>query len=495
MHPVESHLTQTRRRFLTSFAGGAGGLALASMLNDDGVLAAEADRSSDRAPENGQTPGNPLAAKRPHFPPTAKNCIFIFLAGGTSQIELFDNKPKLNELFGQTMPESFFANERFSFIKRDESLIMGSRFRFQRYGECGMELSELIPQIGSRADDLTLIRSMHTDAFDHAPAEILFNTGVDTPGRPSAGAWVTYGLGSESQNLPGYVVLMTGRGPVSRSMAWGSGFLPTSHAGVLFRSQGEPVLNLSNPTGVTPAMQRAQLDALRSLNRQRFQQMLDPEIESRIAAYELAFRMQIAAPGLIDLQGETKQTQSAYGIQRKGESGSFSTNCLLARRMVERGVRFVTICHRRWDHHSKLTNRLAANCQIVDQPIGALLADLKQRGLLDDTLVVWGTEFGRTPVTQNTKPDLSAGRDHHRFGFSLWMAGGGMQGGQSIGQTDELGWHAVKDRVHVNDFHATMLHAFGLNHRKLTHHFKGLEARLTNLGGKVVSKAFGEDPT
>ena len=450
-------------------------MALASLLSED---RARGGVGSDNTPG----PGGP------HFPARAKRCIFIFLAGGTSQVELFDPKPKLLELTGQKLPDSFFKNERFSFVKQDQSLIMGSQFKYRRYGRCGTEMSELLPGVGSCADELTLIRSMYTDQFDHAPAEIMFSTGVEAPGRPSAGAWILYGLGSESANLPGYVVLMTARGPVCRSSAWGSGFLSSNYAGVLFNNQGEPVLNLSNPPGVTREMQAEQIDVVKRLNERRYRTVLDPEIQSRIAAYELAFRMQTAAPELIDLGRESTVTREAYGTERAGDAGGFSRNCLLARRLVERGVRFVTLFHRKWDQHSGLKASLQDNCRVVDQPIGALIQDLKQRGLLDSTLVVWGTEFGRTPITENREPGPQAGRDHHRFGFSVWLAGGGAQPGQVVGATDELGWHAVQDRVHVNDFHATLLHLFGLDHLKLTRNFNGLDARLTNLGGTVVRK-------
>jgi hypothetical protein len=455
------------------------------LLDGDRVLA-------DAAPAGSASPGpSPLAPRAPHFPPRARRCIFLFLAGGTSQVELFDPKPKLAELTGQTLPESFFARERFFTIKREKALVMGSRFGYRRYGECGTEMSELLPHIGACADDIALVRSMHTDQFDHGPAEILFSTGVDTPGRPAAGAWVTYGLGSESRDLPGYVVLMTGRGPVARSSTWGSGFLPTAHAGVLFQERGDPVLNLASAPGVTPAMQRAQLDAIGRLNREHHEETHDPEILNRIASYELAFRMQAGAPELVDLSGETRPTHAAYGTGRPGEAGGFATNCLLARRLVERGVRFVTIFHRRWDHHSGVTQGVEENCRVVDQPIGALLKDLKARGLLDDTLVVWGTEFGRTPVTQNTRPGPKAGRDHHRLAFSLWLAGGGVRGGTVVGATDELGWRPVADPVHVHDFNATLLHLFGLDHLRLTHRFRGLDVRLTNQGGKVVKPLLG----
>jgi hypothetical protein len=482
MKHADDLLALHRRRFLTGAGSGLGAAALLSLLNGDGVLAADA---SQEAGEHAPGP------RPPHFAPRAKNCIFIFLAGGTSQVELFDPKPKLAALTGQKLPDSFFAKERFFSIKPDRALVMGSRFGFRRYGRSGLEMSELLPHIGECADDIALVRSMHTDQFDHGPAEVLFSTGIDTPGRPSAGAWVTYGLGSESQNLPGYVVLVTGRGPVSRSLTWGNGFLPTAHAGVLFQEREEPVLNLSNPAGITPEMQRLQLDAVRQLNRQHLDLTHDRGVQDRIASYELAFRMQAGAPELIDLSGESRRTHASYGTERPGESGGFATNCLLARRLVERGVRFVSIVHRRWDHHSEVHKGVEENCRVVDQPIGALLKDLKSRGLLENTLVVWGTEFGRTPVTQNTQPGPRAGRDHHRLAFSVWLAGGGVPGGRAIGATDELGWRVTEDPVHVHDFNATLLHLFGLDHLRLTYRLRGLDVRLTNQGGKVVKSLLG----
>jgi hypothetical protein len=477
MTPLADPLAIDRRRFLTSAGSGLGAAALLSMLQGEGVLAAGAAEAGSEGP---------LAPRAPHFPPRARSCIFIFLAGGTSQVELFDPKPKLAAMTGQRLPDSVFAKEKFFAIKPDRALIMGSRFGYRRYGRSGLEMSELLPHIGECADDIALVRSMHTDQFDHGPAEILLSTGVDTPGRPSAGAWVTYGLGSASQDLPGYVVLVTGRGPVARSLTWGNGFLPTAHAGVLFQERGEAVLNLSNPPGVTPEMQRLQLDAVRRLNGRHRDLTGDPAIRDRVAAYELAFRMQAAAPELIDLAGESARTHDAYGTNRPGEAGGFATNCLLARRLVERGVRFVSIFHRKWDHHSEVHQGVEDNCRVVDRPIGALLKDLKARGLLESTLVVWGTEFGRTPVTQNSQPGLKAGRDHHRLAFSVWLAGGDVPGGRVVGATDELGWRVVDDPVHVHDFNATLLHLFGLDHLKLTYRFRGLDVRLTNQGGKVV---------
>jgi len=365
-----------------------------------------------------------------------------------------------------------------------------------------MELSDLLPHLGTCADDIALIRTMHTDQFNHHPAQLQMNTGVGRFGRPSVGAWLTYGLGSESNDLPGYVVLSAGRGASGGASLWSSGFLPSTYAGVLFRSQGEPVLDLRNPPGVSRDVQRTGLDAIRRLNQQQLDRTGDHAIASRIAAYELAFRMQAAAPRLIDLSGETAATRGAYGVDRpepddkgdkRGSGGrayaTFAQNCLLARRLVEQGVRFVNLYHASWDHHSNLDQGLTYNCGVVDQPVAALLQDLKQRGLLDSTLVVMAGEFGRTPLGEN-RPGYKkvTGRDHHPFAFSLWLAGGGIRGGQVIGRTDELGWSPVEDPVHINDFHATLLHLFGLDHLKLTVPFGGLNIRLTNVAGKVVKK-------
>ena len=477
MFSIDEHVHQTRRRFFTSTAGGAGLAALAGMLRDDGLLAANSDVAA-----------NSLRPRAPHFPCRAQRCIFVFLAGGTSHLDLFDPKPKLKELDGQPIPESFLKGIRFSFVKPTQSKLMGSRFAFRRYGECGMELSELLPHIGTCADDIGLVRSMHHAAFDHAPGELEMITGHDQPGRPSFGAWLTYGLGSESQNLPAFVALMNHRGPVARAMAWGNGYLPSVHQGVLFRNQGEPILNLETPAGIRPEWHRAQLDAVRRLNRLKSQKVRDPEIETRIAAYELAFRMQTAAPELIDLAGETQETQENYGVNREGQQGIFARNCLLARRLVERGVRVVTLFQRTWDQHKNLEGEIRAQCLEVDQPIGALLADLKRRGMLDSTLVVWGTEFGRTAITENASPGPAAGRDHHPHCFSMWLAGGGVRGGHVIGRSDELGWHVAEDGVHTHDFHATLLHLFGLDHKRLTYRHRGLDVRLTDVAGNVVEK-------
>ncbi|GIW79310.1 MAG: sulfatase [Gemmatales bacterium] len=489
MHPLPGYIQQTRREFLTSASSGIGLLALSSLLRDEGLLAAEAENIV-----------NPLAPKPPHFPAKAKACICLFMAGAPSQLDLFDPKPKLNELDGQKLPESMTKNVRFAFIQKDSARLMGSPREFKKYGQCGMELSDLLPHLSRCVDDIALIRSMHTEAFNHHPGQLMMNCGVPKFGFPSMGSWINYGLGSESQNLPGYVVLTAGRGSSGGASNWSSGFLPTTYQGVLFRNQGEPVLNLNNPSGLSRRMQQKTIDTLRKLNTLRQAGSLDPEIHSRIAAYELAFRMQQSAPELIDLSKESKRTLEMYGVERKDPPGggrggggnvyrTYATNCLLARRLVERGVRFVTIMHASWDHHSNLDRELAFNAGMCDQPIAALIQDLKQRGLLDSTLVMWVSEFGRTPLGENRRGFKKVtGRDHHPFAFSVWLAGGGVRGGQVVGQSDEIGWHAIEDKMHINDFHATILALFGFDHLKLTYRFQGRDFRLTDVAGKVVPK-------
>jgi hypothetical protein len=490
MHPFHETIRQSRRNFLATSASGIGTLALASLLRDEGLLAATTDDS------------NPLAPKASHFAPKAKACICFYLEGAPSQIDLWDPKPKLVELNGQKLPESMTKNVRFAFIQKDGARLLGSPRKFTKHGQCGMELSDFLPHLGSVADDVCLIRSMHSEAFNHHPGQLMMNTGVPTFGRPSMGSWINYGLGSDSKSLPGYVVLTAGRGTSGGATSWGSGFLPTTYAGTLFRNQGEPVLNLNNPAGLTEEMQRKTIEALQDLNRQRHQQIGDPEINSRISAYELAFRMQSAAPELIDLSGETKETLEMYGVGRedsvlqgphrgggRGQFHSFAANCLLARRMIERGVRFVNLYHASWDHHSNLDKELAFNSAMADQPAAALIKDLKQRGLLDSTLVLWLSEFGRTPLGEN-RPGFAtvSGRDHHPFAFTIWAAGGGIKGGQVVGKSDEIGWNVVEDAIHINDLHATILHLFGLDHLKLTYRFQGRDFRLTDVAGKVVTK-------
>ena len=481
---MQALLSQTRRNFLTSSACGLGAAGLASLLSDDGLLAAGED--------------NPLAPKSTHFEPRAKSCIFIFVAGAPSHLDLFDPKPRLNQLHGQPMPDEQLKDVRFAFIKKDSVRLMGSKRKFRHFGECGTEFSDYLPHIGGCADDLLLVRSLHSDQFNHHPGQLLMQCGRGTFGLPTMGSWINYGLGSETRDLPGYVVLTSGRGSSGGATLWQSGFLPSLYAGVRFRTSGEPVLNLSNPSGLPPQLQRKGLDVLRQVNGNRLSEQRDPEIASRIASYELAYRMQTAAPELIDLSSETKATHDMYGVDRKeirkggrGKSGntyqSFARNCLLARRLVERGVRFVNLVYASWDHHSNLDNELAYNTHVVDQPIAALIKDLKQRGLLDQTMVVWGAEFGRTPLGENRggRPNVT-GRDHHPFSFSMFLAGGGLKGGMVHGASDDIGWGVAEKPVHVNDLHATMLHSFGLDHLKLTHRFQGRDFRLTDVGGHVI---------
>lgn len=472
-----------RRGFLTSAASGTGLLALAHQL-------AEGAPTTD-----------PLDPKPAHGFPKAKACICIYLEGGPSQMDLFDPKPKLNELHGQKLPESLTQKVRFAFIQKEGARVLGSPRKFARHGQCGMELSDLLPFLSRHADDIALIRSMHTEAFNHHPGQLLMNTGAPVFGRPSMGAWLNYGLGSLSRDLPGYVVLSSGRGTSGGTSNWGSGFLPSTYQGVLFRNQGDPVLNLSNPPGVDASMQEATIRALGKLGADQYRHLGDPEIASRVESYELAFRMQSAAPELIDLTRESKATIERYGLERgepeikasrgggKGQFRSFATNCLLARRLVERGVRFINLFHASWDHHSNLDNELTHNCLMADQPIAALLDDLKSRGMLDSTLVLWLSEFGRTPLGENRGGSTNVtGRDHHPFAFSLWMAGGGVRGGQVVGKTDDIGWGIVEDPVHVNDLHATILRLFGMDHLRLTYRFQGRDFRLTDVGGRVIER-------
>ena len=483
---------QSRRNFLTSSASGLGAAALGSMLTADRLFN---DVSAAGLPSS----VNPLEPKESHFDGPAKACIFIFMAGAPSQLDLFDAKPKLNELSGKPLPKELLDKVRFAFIEKESATLLGTNRTFSKHGESGMEFSDLLPHIGSCADDLLLIRSLHSSQFNHHPGQLLMQCGRANFGLPAMGSWLTYGLGSESQNLPGYVVLTAGRGSSGGATLWQSGFLPSTYSGVLFRNQGEPVLNLSNPAGLPPELQRRGLDTLRNLNQSRLAEQQDPEIASRIASYELAFRMQSAAPELIDISGETQATLSAYGVDRteepkgggRGQAGqtrsSFAKNCLLARRMVERGVRFVNIIYASWDHHSNLDNELSYNAEVVDQPIAALIKDLKERGLLDSTIVAWGSEFGRTPLGENRGGrNANTGRDHHPYAFSMFLAGGGLKGGLTWGESDEVGWGIAKDPVHINDLHATMLQQFGMDHLKLTHRFQGRDFRLTDVGGHVI---------
>jgi hypothetical protein len=483
---------QARRGFLTTGFGGLGSAALASLLARDGLLA---DMPAPRGT------GGSLAVL--HHPPRAERAILVFLMGGPSQMDLYDPKPRLVALHGQPPPQELLERVRFAFLDKNTATLWGSPRRFRPAGACGMELSELLPHLATRADDICLVRSMFTDSFNHSPAETLAIAGSQMLGRPSIGSWLDYGLGTIADDLPGYVVLTSGRLPQPSPYYWSQGFLPPQHQGVPFRSTGSPVLDLAPPVRLPTALGRAQQETLRRLNEARFATLHDPETAARIAAYELAFRMQSSAPELIDLAGETSATRAAYGLDRdegdllpagaraggKGMFHTFASHCLLARRLVERGVRFVTLVHTSWDQHDKLDEQLAFNCRMADRPLAALVADLKARGLLDSTLVVCMGEFGRTPLGENRKEwDAPTGRDHHPSAFSLWLAGGGIRGGQVVGATDELGWSVIEDPVHVHDLHATMLHLFGIDHRRLTYRHQGRDFRLTDVHGRVVEK-------
>jgi uncharacterized protein DUF1501 len=480
---MDPSLYFTRRHFLRDCRIGLGAMALGSLLAKDGVLnSAAAAESKSRSRAN-----DPLAPQPTHFPPRAKNIIFMFMAGGPSQLELFNPKPKLQELTGKQIPESFVANKRFAFIKQDAKL-MGTKRKFEQHGQSGQTISECLPHLASIADDICTLRAVKTDVFNHGPAKFFMNTGSPLFGRPALGAWVTWGIGSEAESLPGFVVLQSGpRGPRGGAPNWGSGFLPTAYQGVPFRSVGQPILNLDNPAGIKRDGQERFIDAVNDLNRLRLAETGDGEIATRIAAYEMAFRMQASAPELMDLSGESQETLQAYGVE-PGKP-SFAMNCLLARRLVERGVRMVQLYHTDWDHHgnkgTELGESLDKICLETDQGAAALVKDLKQRGLLKDTIVVWGGEFGRTPQAE---PRELIGRDHHVESFTMWLAGGGIKPGLSLGQTDEIGYYGVEDQVHVHDLHATLLHLMGLDHLKLTYRFQGRDFRLTDVFGKVVEK-------
>jgi len=453
-----------RRWFLRDCSIGLGGIALHSLL-EQRVAAAHA---------------NPLAPRQPHYPPKAKRVIYMFHAGAPSHLELYDPKPELAKHSGQLPPAALLENYRAAFIKPNSALL-GPKFKFSKRGQCGMELSEVLPHIGGIADEICLIRSMQTDAVNHAPAQILMNTGNQSFGRPSFGAWTLYGLGSESQDLPGYVVLTSAKGTSGGAGNYGPGFLPNMYGGVPFRSTGDPLLYLSNPKGYDNETQRASLDTLNQLNAEALSRHGDPDITARIHSYEMAYRLQSSAPELIDLSREPRHTLDLYGIKDIQQPG-YARNCLLARRLVERGVRFVQLFHEAWDQHGNLTSGIKQNAQDTDQSSAALVTDLKKRGLLDDTLIVWGGEFGRTPMMQGG----TDGRDHHNRCFSVWLAGGGVRKGHVHGETDALGFNVVADPVHVNDLNATLLHLLGFDHRKLTYRVQGLDMRLTGIAGNVV---------
>jgi hypothetical protein len=462
----------SRRWFLEQCGVGLGSIALGQLLRAEGYAA---------SPTPGSTGVNPLAPKAPHHAPKAKRVLFLFMAGAPSHLELFDYKPHLAKFDGTLPPPELLKGYRAAFIN-PSSKLLGPKFKFGRHGQSGAELSELLPHLATVVDDIAVVKGMVTDAFNHAPGQIMMSTGSQIFGRPSMGAWVGYGLGSESQDLPGFVVFSTGnKGPSGGNSNWGNGFLPTVYQGVQFRTSGDPVLYLSNPRGVDPELQRDSYGTVNKLNQMRLSTVGDPEIATRINSYEMASRMQLSAPDVMDIGHEPQHILDLYGAE-PGKP-SFANTCLLARRLLERGVRFVEIFHESWDQHGNLTHDIKANCKVTDQACAALITDLKQRGLLEDTLVVWGGEFGRTPMVQGGGTD---GRDHHPNAFTMWMAGGGIKPGVTYGESDELGFQVVKDRVHVHDLHATILHLLGFDHTRLTYRFQGRDFRLTDVSGEII---------
>ncbi len=473
----------TRRWFLRDCGVGLGAVALRALL---GESASAAPPEPGALAPGANTPGANAAGsgapKSPHFAPKAKRVVFLFMAGAPSHLELFDHKPELAKFDGQLPPADLLKGYRAAFINPDAKLL-GPKYKFHKVGANGVELSELLPHLATVIDDIAIVKSMTTDAFNHAPAQLFLTTGAQQFGRPSLGAWATYGLGSESRDLPGFVVFSSGaKGPSGGSAVWGNGFLPTAHAGVLFRSVGDPVLFLSNPPGVDRQAQGDALESLNRLNAQRLGAVGDPEIAARISAYEMAFRMQASAPELMDLTKEPKSVLELYGAV-PGKP-SFAANCLLARRLLERGVRFVQLVHEAWDQHGNLVKDLKKNCEDTDRASAALVKDLKQRGMLDDTLVIWGGEFGRTPMVQGGND----GRDHHPNCYSMWLAGGGVKPGLVLGRSDDLGFNAAEDKVHIHDLNATILHLLGFDHTRLTYRFQGRDFRLTDVHGEVVTK-------
>jgi hypothetical protein len=459
----------SRRWFFRDCGIGLAGIAAGSLSASSAVEKSPAQR-------------NPLAPREPHFPAKAKRVIYIFQAGAPSHLEMFDNKPELTRHDGQLPPAELLKGYRAAFINPNSALL-GPKFKFARHGQCGMELSEVLPHTAKIVDDLCLIRTLQTEAVNHAPAQIMMNSGSQQFGRPSFGSWTLYGLGSESDDLPGFVVLTSAKGTSGGASNYGCGFLPTVYGGTPFRGAGEPVLYLSNPNGIDMETQRSSLDTLHRLNDLALQSSLDPEIAARIQSYELAYKLQTSAPELMDLSGESPRTLEKYGI-RSVKEANFARNCLLARRLVERGVRFVQLFHEAWDQHGNLTSGVRQNCLDTDRASAALVTDLKERGLLDDTIVIWGGEFGRTPMVQGGND----GRDHHNRCFSVWLAGGGLRAGYTHGQTDDLGFNVAEDPVHVHDLHATLLHLLGFDHTRLTYRFQGRDYRLTDVHGKLVKK-------
>jgi len=470
MHPIAENLAlQTRRQFLGRSALGLGATALASLMNPEILSAAT------------------------HFAPRAKHVIYLFMSGGPSHIDLFDYKPELQKQHGKELPGSVRMGQRITGMTSGQKSFpcVAPMFRFQQHGDAGTWVSELLPYTARIVDDIAVVKTVNTEAINHDPATTYIQTGSQQPGRPSLGAWLDYGLGSENANLPSFIVLISqGSGnktdqPIF-SRLWGSGFLPTRHQGVRFRSGSDPVLYLSNPEGISPESRRRMLDGAAQLNQVAAGAVGDPEIATRIAQYEMAYRMQVSVPELTDLSGESKKTIEDYGIDESGVDGGYARNCLLARRMVERGVRFVQLMHRGWDQHNNLPSQIRGQCKDVDQPSAALIRDLKARGLLDETLVIWGGEFGRTVYSQGALTQTNYGRDHHGRCFTMWMAGGGIKPGITYGETDDFCYNIVRDPVHIHDLNATVLHCMGIDHTKLTYRFQGRDFRLTDVHGELV---------
>ena len=460
----------SRRHFLRDCGIGLGKMAAAGLLTDSLVGGARANS----------------AMPRPHFPGKAKAVIHLFMAGAPSQLELFDPKPTLSKLEGKPLPKSVIGDQRYAFIQPDAA-VLGPQFEFAQHGQSGAVLGSPLKHLSKVVDDICLIRSVHTDQFNHAPAQIFFNTGFSQPGRPCIGSWALYGLGAETSDLPAFVVMSTGSGLSGGTALWSSGFLPTTYTGVRFRNGRDPILNVSTPQGISDELQADSYDLINDLNRERLGTVGDPEIATRIASFEMASRLQTSAPELMDLSGESRETLDLYGCDPA--KPSFARACLLARRMVERGVRFINIYHEGWDAHSNVKGNVEGNCRKTDQASAALVADLKRTGLLDETLVIWGGEFGRTPMVE-TNPALGRkqGRDHHPQAYTMWMAGGGIKPGMTIGATDDFGFHITEDPIHVHDIQATILHTLGFDHERLTYHHAGRDFRLTDVHGKVVQK-------
>ena len=469
-------LHSTRRHFFSECGLGVGKIALAGLLARQSFAGdGQASLPAARA----------LAPKPPHFPGKDKGVIQLFMAGAPSQLELFDHKPKLAEIEGKPLPAEIIGGQRYAFIRPDAA-VLGPQFKFARHGQSGAELSEMLPHLAGVVDEIAIVRSCRTDQFNHAPAQIFANCGFAQPGRPSMGSWITYGLGCESEQLPAFVVMSTGAGISGGSANWSSGFLPSLYTGTRFRNSGDPILNVGRPAGADGRLTDDTLALVTNLNRSRLAADGDPEIATRIASYEMAHRLQTSAPELMDLSGETPETLALYGCNPA--EASFARACLLARRLIERGVRFVTIYHEGWDGHSDVAGNVRGNSEKTDRASAALVADLRRRGMLDSTLVVWGGEFGRTPMVEASAVlGRSKGRDHHPNAYSMWLAGGGVRGGITHGSTDELGFHVAADEVHVHDLQATILHCLGLDHERLTFRHAGRDFRLTDVHGRVVN--------